>query len=266
MNSPEVLAEALSAAEGGAISTAVLYPLEVIKTVIQASKGKKKAETKPSAASSSTWNEEQARAEEGEASPIAAAAAATVTAITLASGSAAEKERKGGEDAAKPLTSREVAQDIYKRAGVTGFFGGVQYASLQSALEKSIYFYAYSTMKGITKLLNGGRFGVRENLIVGYLSEVIHLPVTVPLEVIITRIITSQGRVSSWAQATKELLEENGVKGLYKGITTYGVLCLKPAIQYTVFEQLRRGIISFLSRRQGGALEGGREGGREIHT
>lgn len=137
-----------------------LYP-KVIKTVIQASKGKKKAETKPSAASSSTWNEEQARAEEGEASPIAAAAAATVTAITLASGSAAEKERKGGEVAAKPLTSREVAQDIYKRAGVTGFFGGVQYASLQSALEKSIYFYAYSTMKGITKLLNGGRYGGR---------------------------------------------------------------------------------------------------------
>jgi hypothetical protein len=32
MNSPEVLAEALSAAEGGAISTAVLYPLEVRET------------------------------------------------------------------------------------------------------------------------------------------------------------------------------------------------------------------------------------------
>jgi hypothetical protein len=30
-------AEALSAAEGGAISTAVLYPLEVIKTRLQAS-------------------------------------------------------------------------------------------------------------------------------------------------------------------------------------------------------------------------------------
>eukprot|EP00624_Nannochloropsis_granulata_P006233 evm.model.NODE_45735_length_11245_cov_26.621521.1 len=154
MNSPEVLAEALSAAEGGAISTAVLYPLEVIKTVIQASKGKKKAETKPPATSSTTSDEEQARVEEGEASPIAAAAAAT--AITLASAAAAEEEGKGEEDAAKPLTSSEVAQEIYKRAGVTGFFGGVQYASLQSALEKSIYFYAYSTMKGITKLLNGG--------------------------------------------------------------------------------------------------------------
>jgi hypothetical protein len=44
---------------------------------------------------------------------------------------------------------------------------------------------------------------------------------SVPLEVIITRIITSQGRVSSWAQATKEVLEEDGVEGLYKGITTY---------------------------------------------
>lgn len=39
MNSPEVLAEALSAAEGGAISTAVLYPLEVNKGATMGSKG-----------------------------------------------------------------------------------------------------------------------------------------------------------------------------------------------------------------------------------
>lgn len=37
MPSLEALAEAVSAAEGGAISTIVLYPLEVIKTRIQAS-------------------------------------------------------------------------------------------------------------------------------------------------------------------------------------------------------------------------------------
>jgi hypothetical protein len=30
------------------------------------------------------------------------------------------------------------------------------------------------------------------------------------------------------------------MKGMYKGIQTYVVLCLKPAIQYTVFEQVKR--------------------------
>lgn len=132
----------------------------MIKTVIQASKGKKKAQAKPPATTNTTTSdEEQGRTEEegGEANPIAAAAAATATAVTLASAAAAEEEGEGEEDAPMPLTSREVAQEIYDRAGVKGFFGGVQYAALQSALEKSIYFYAYSTMKGITKLLNGGR-------------------------------------------------------------------------------------------------------------
>jgi hypothetical protein len=130
----------------------------VIKTVIQASKGKKKAQTKPPATSSTTSDEERARVEEGEGSPIAAAAAATATAVAIASAAAAaEEEGEREKNAPMPLTSREVVQEIYDRAGVKGFFGGVQYAALQSALEKSIYFYAYSIMKGITKLLNGGR-------------------------------------------------------------------------------------------------------------
>ena len=37
--------------------------------------------------------------------------------------------------------------------------------------------------KTVTKLLTGGAFSLRANLLVGYLAEVIHLPLTVPLEV-----------------------------------------------------------------------------------
>ena len=110
-------------------------------------------------------------------------------------------------------------------------------------------------MQGITKLLTGGTFAVRENLIVGYLAEIVHLPVTVPLEVrwhpassewrrppvlmgthvskqppcpdqvVITRIITSKGRVTSLTQAAREALKESGIAGLYKGITAY-VRCM----------------------------------------
>lgn len=125
--------------------------LQVIKTVIQASKGKKKKEKKQQAGDE----------EEG-------------------AGSSSTEEEEEEEQEAAPLTSRQVAEEIYARGGLKAFFEGVQYASLQSALEKSIYFYAYSMMRGIVRLLNGGQFGVRENLIVGYVSEIIHLPVTGP--------------------------------------------------------------------------------------
>jgi hypothetical protein len=37
--------------------------------------------------------------------------------------------------------------------------------------------------QGVCKLLTGGRFGPRENMLVGYLAESLHLPITVPLEV-----------------------------------------------------------------------------------
>jgi hypothetical protein len=43
----------------------------------------------------------------------------------------------------------------------------------------------------------------------------------VPIEVVVTRIITSQGRLKSWTEAAKEVLKEGGPSGLYKGIPAY---------------------------------------------
>lgn len=41
----------------------------------------------------------------------------------------------------------QVVEEVYARSGIKGFFAGVQYAAIQSAIEKSVYFYAYSIMK-----------------------------------------------------------------------------------------------------------------------
>jgi hypothetical protein len=119
--------------------------------------------------------------------------------------------------------------------------------------------------QGITKLLTGGAFSLRANLAVGYLSEVVHLPLTVPLEVsimyifvyvsirlcmrmdrcpeinqsihpphtqhiytqvVITRLITSKGRLTSFVQAFQEAVKEGGLPSLYKGITAYVRRCM----------------------------------------
>jgi len=39
------------------------------------------------------------------------------------------------------------------------------------------------------------------------------------------------------------LIHRQGMNGMYKGIQAYVVLCFKPAIQYTVFEQVKRIIL-----------------------
>ena len=35
------------------------------------------------------------------------------------------------------------------------------------------------------------------------------------------------------------LLQEGGISGFYKGISAYYILCFKPALQYTVYEQVK---------------------------
>lgn len=35
-----------------------------------------------------------------------------------------------------------------------------------------------------------------------------------------------------------------GIKGMYKGIQAYTVLCLKPALQYTIFEQVKAMVVA----------------------
>lgn len=126
-------------------------------------------------------------------------------------------------------------------------------------------------MQGMCKVLTG-EFGPRQNITVGYLSEMVHLPLTVPLEVrvrashqpqqqqgwyhagrwrgqesrsswvaddqalrglllwcccgsacqvVITRIITSKGRIKSLRQAFDEIVAERGLLGFYKGIGAY---------------------------------------------
>lgn len=52
------------------------------------------------------------------------------------------------------------------------------------------------------------------------------------------------------------LSEGDGIRGMYKGIQAYTILCLKPAIQYTVFEQVKR--IMLIRKRLGAAASGGR--------
>ncbi|POM72035.1 Mitochondrial Carrier (MC) Family [Phytophthora palmivora] len=85
---------------------------------------------------------------------------------------------------------------------------------------------------------DGKPIGTMTDLGIGYLSELCHLPITMPMELVGTRMQTGS-ESGSILQILRSIVKESGVGGLYKGLGAYFVLCLQPAIQYTVFERLK---------------------------
>lgn len=82
------------------------------------------------------------------------------------------------------------------------------------------------------------------------MAEWAHLPITLPIDCCTTAIQTSKDTNKGSIAIMMNLLSERGWKGMYKGIQAYTVLCLKPSIQYTVFEQIKRIVLA--NRRKGG--------------
>ncbi len=205
-----IKAEVLSASVAGAFSASALYPLEVLKTKMQAeSKGK-------------------------------------------------DSEDNENNSEEKALTAVEYARKMYDDGGVAIFYDGIGTSAFQSAAEKAFYFFAYTALKNIYSLFSGSKkMGTIVNLALGCMAEWAHLPITLPIDCLSTQIQTGDnGGKAPLAILMTMLNEGDGLRGMYKGIQAYTVLCLKPAIQYTVFEQVKA---IMLARKRAANKQGSRK-------
>jgi len=159
---------------------------------------------------------------------------------------AAEKSQDENEDSdnneEESNTTLSIAKSIYTKHGVNGFYHGLTTSAFQSATEKSLYFFAYTAFKNCYTALISNNISTLPNLIIGCAAEWAHLPITLPIDCWTTKIQTDTSNKSAYALLCT-MLSEKGVSGMYKGIQAYTILCLKPSIQYTVFEQVKQIIL-----------------------
>lgn len=92
-------------------------------------------------------------------------------------------------------------------------------------------------------LTGSSNIGTISNLILGCMAEWAHLPVTLPIDCVTTAIQTDDQNRGAFV-LLGNILSEKGIGGFYKGIQAYTVLCLKPAIQYTVYEQVKKMVLA----------------------
>jgi solute carrier family 25 (peroxisomal adenine nucleotide transporter), member 17 len=206
----------LAASLGGAVSAGILYPLEVLKTKLQA-----------------LTDDDEDDAEEN-------------------------KEATQNTTATAPRTSRAMipfAMKLYREEGLSVFFRGVETSAFQSALEKALYFFSYTALKGLHRNLTGHTdLPGATNLAVGYLADWAHLPITLPVDAWTTRIQTSSQKDAPLKILLNMLSDRNC--NFYKGLSAYYLLCFKPALQYTVYEQVKQ-IVLRRPRRQNKNLSAG---------
>lgn len=228
MSSDDTIAsEALAAAVGGAISSGMLYPLEVLKTRMQADDNN---------ADDTSEMEDH------------------------------EENEKDCHDFVKPKPAPSnalcYANNLYRAEGISVFFDGMEVSALQSAIEKALYFFAYTALKRGYSYTRTTRqhqhqpqkLSALSNVFLGCLAEWVHLPITLPIDTLTTAIQTSGGNSKTATDKTTTILalwmtlwKE---KSFYKGIQAYWILCFKPALQYTIFEQVKAWILKLRAIRQ----------------
>mmetsp|Transcript_8958 Transcript_8958/g.22188 ORF Transcript_8958/g.22188 Transcript_8958/m.22188 type:complete len:344 (-) Transcript_8958:110-1141(-) len=213
-----IASEALAAAVGGAVSSGVLYPLEVLKTRMQAD----------DVTGGEMGNKDDDEVDTGE-----------------------EETSDDNNKTSSSVTAADYARSLYRNEGMGVFFDGMEVSAVQSAIEKALYFFAYTALKrGYARARTRGQSNNHQlsavaSVLLGCLAEWVHLPVTLPIDALTTAIQTSGGLKSNKVngQKTQDVLALWMIlwkeKSFYKGIEAYWILCFKPALQYAIFEQLK---------------------------
>ena len=155
---------------------------------------------------------------------------------------------------------------ILREEGVSALYTGLSSEIFKSGTQTFIYFFVYSSLKEYAKtfLIKREIQETREemtpekkeliikkytqlpiliNLLVGFIAGCITQIFVNPLSVIQTRIIANK-RTGGILQTANSIIKNEGILALYKGIIPTFILCINPAIQYLVFDNLKACYVS----------------------
>ena len=242
--SDSIAVEVVSASVGGAFSAAALYPLEVLKTKMQAES--KASNSTTSSTEPGSERESSSTSQDASNDSDIEVIDVDISSPTGSDGSRPKSTSSTSGKSKSEMTMIEYAKDMYAKDGITPFYAGIETSSFQSAAEKALYFFAYTGLKNVYSLFSGNHeMGTAINLLLGCMAEWGHLPITLPIDCWTTQIQTGKnGNKAPLAILMTMLREGDGLAGMYTGIQAYTVLCFKPAIQYTVFEQVKKIMIA----------------------
>jgi adenine nucleotide transporter 17 len=136
----------------------------------------------------------------------------------------------------------ESISDVLARIRKRGWYTGLNAKMSKSVTQKTLYFFLFKGLSQLhARLLNGGKESSATNilLMIGYLAELVGIPVVAPLETITVQIQTGSGK-ESMIDVVNRVWAANGLGGFYGALDGYVIGAVQPAIQFTIYEQVKR--------------------------
>lgn len=134
----------------------------------------------------------------------------------------------------------DVLKKIYQKKGILGWYHGLLTTIFGSAVQNFAYFYWYTIVRRVYHNLykTAAPLTITE-LGLGALAAAISQLFTMPIGVVTTAQQTSKEHKSVW-QIAREVVENDGITGLWRGLKVSLVLCINPSITYGSYERLKQ--------------------------
>lgn len=204
------LEKAASGALASAFANSLVYPLDLSKTLIQTQVKKH---------------------ENGEADSD----------LSTPENSQTLKKTKNGD--LKYKNTLDVLRKIYAKKGVLGWYHGLASSILGTTVQNFSYFYWYTIVKrvyaNLYKHIPNHKPTTATELFLGALAACISQLFTMPIGVITTQQQTDKTHKNLY-ELCKEVLEQDGITGLWRGLRVSMVLCINPSITYGSYERLKQ--------------------------
>ncbi|SCW02380.1 LAFE_0F05160g1_1 [Lachancea fermentati] len=216
------LESAITGAVASSLANVVVYPLDLVKTLIQ---------TQTTAGGNYPTTEKDKDAQDSQSNNA------------VVDGKNIQYE---SDDDERYQNAFDAALKIVKTRGFGGLYQGLPASIMAGFIQSFSYFFWYSIVRKQyfqIKSLEGksGRFSTPEELVLGILAAGVSQLFTNPISIISTRQQTTErGRSSGFISVARRIFQEqNDITGFWRGLKVSLVLTINPSITYAAYERLK---------------------------
>ena len=153
------------------------------------------------------------------------------------------KQKVDEDNGLKYKNTIDVLTQIYKKKGILGWYHGLFSTVVGTAAQNFSYFYWYTIVKrvyaNLYKHIPNHKPGTFTELFLGALAAAISQCFTMPIGVITTQQQTDKSHKNLF-QLIQDILDQDGITGLWRGLRVSMVLCINPSITYGSYERLKQ--------------------------
>lgn len=129
---------------------------------------------------------------------------------------------------------------IYRKGGLAGLYAGLPSSLLGVATTNFAYFYWYGLIRTtyMTRT-NAKTLSTATELLLGAIAGALAQIFTIPVSVVTTKQQTSRSKDNGFMMTVHQVIDEDGISGLWRGLKASLILVVNPSITYGSFERLK---------------------------